>query len=225
MHLTHAWGMTETSPLGSISREPGGVEGEDAWRYRVTQGRLAASVEARLVGPDGSVVPRDGDGGRRAGGARAVDHRVVLPGRRPGQVRRRLAAHRRRRQHHAGRLPHPDRPVQGRHQVRRRVDLLGRAGERADGAPGRGRGLGGRRARTRSGASGRWRPSWCARASRSAPTSCARSWPSGSRTGSCRSAGPSSTRCPRPSVGKFDKKVIRRRYADGALDVQTLSSK
>ena len=32
VHVTHAWGMTETSPLGSISREPGGVEGEDAWR-------------------------------------------------------------------------------------------------------------------------------------------------------------------------------------------------
>jgi fatty-acyl-CoA synthase len=27
---------------------------------------------------------------------------------------------------------------------------------------------------------------------------------------------------PKTSVGKFDKKVIRRRYADGALEVQTL---
>jgi fatty-acyl-CoA synthase len=60
LHLTHAWGMTETSPLGTISRPPAGVEGEERWRYRLTQGRLAAAVEARLVGPDGSVVPRDG---------------------------------------------------------------------------------------------------------------------------------------------------------------------
>ncbi len=60
IHLTHAWGMTETSPLGSISRPPAGVEGEELWRYRLSQGRLAAAVEARLVGPDGTEVPRDG---------------------------------------------------------------------------------------------------------------------------------------------------------------------
>jgi fatty-acyl-CoA synthase len=60
LHLTHAWGMTETSPLGTISRPPAGVEGEERWRYRLTQGRLAASVQARLVGPDGSEMPRDG---------------------------------------------------------------------------------------------------------------------------------------------------------------------
>src|SRR4051794_19414265 len=60
LHLTHAWGMTETSPLGSISRPPAGTEGEERWRYRLSQGRLAAAVEARLVGPDGSEVPRDG---------------------------------------------------------------------------------------------------------------------------------------------------------------------
>ena len=29
---------------------------------------------------------------------------------------------------------------------------------------------------------------------------------------------------PKTSVGKFDKKVIRRQYADGALDVQTLGT-
>jgi len=29
---------------------------------------------------------------------------------------------------------------------------------------------------------------------------------------------------PRSSVGKFDKRVILRQYADGALDVQTLGT-
>src|SRR5690606_12877592 len=56
----HAWGMTEMSPLGSVSRPPAGVDPETAWRYRYTQGRVPASVEARIVGPDGSVMPNDG---------------------------------------------------------------------------------------------------------------------------------------------------------------------
>ena len=58
--MTHAWGMTELSPLGSIAREPSGVAGEDAWRYRVSQGRLICGVEGRLSGDDGSIVPSDG---------------------------------------------------------------------------------------------------------------------------------------------------------------------
>jgi fatty-acyl-CoA synthase len=58
--ILHAWGMTEMSPLGSVSRVPAGTSGEEAWRYRVSQGRLVAGVEGRLVGPDGSVVPNDG---------------------------------------------------------------------------------------------------------------------------------------------------------------------
>jgi fatty-acyl-CoA synthase len=60
VRIIHAWGMTETSPLGTVSRPPRGAEGEDAWRYRVTQGRLPASVAGRLLGPDGSLAPADG---------------------------------------------------------------------------------------------------------------------------------------------------------------------
>ena len=60
IRILHAWGMTETSPLGSVARPPAGVSAEEAWRYRVTQGRLPASVEGRLVGPDGTVLPNDG---------------------------------------------------------------------------------------------------------------------------------------------------------------------
>ena len=61
VHVTHAWGMTETSPLGSVAREPGGLDAEAAWPYRLTQGRIVAGVEARLVGPDGDIVAQDGE--------------------------------------------------------------------------------------------------------------------------------------------------------------------
>ncbi|MGC5248821.1 long-chain fatty acid--CoA ligase [Gordonia sp. DT219] len=58
--VLHAWGMTETSPLGSVARPPAGTEGEQRWRYRYTQGRFPASVQARLVDDDGEVVANDG---------------------------------------------------------------------------------------------------------------------------------------------------------------------
>ncbi len=60
IRVLHAWGMTETSPLGSVAVPPAGLSDEDAWPYRVTQGRLPASVQGRIVGPDGTVVPNDG---------------------------------------------------------------------------------------------------------------------------------------------------------------------
>ncbi|MFF3271872.1 long-chain fatty acid--CoA ligase [Streptomyces chrestomyceticus] len=61
LRVVHAWGMTETSPLGSVAHPPAGVSGEDEWTYRATQGRFPASVEARLVGPDGAHLPWDGE--------------------------------------------------------------------------------------------------------------------------------------------------------------------
>jgi fatty-acyl-CoA synthase len=59
VRIIHAWGMTETSPLGSVARPPVAAEGEEAWKYRVTQGRFMAGVEARLIGEDGSEQPWD----------------------------------------------------------------------------------------------------------------------------------------------------------------------
>ena len=58
--LLHAWGMTEMSPLGTLARPPAGIDPGESWRYRLSQGRFPVPVEARLVGPDGSVVPTDG---------------------------------------------------------------------------------------------------------------------------------------------------------------------
>ena len=59
--ILQAWGMTETSPLGSVAHAPVGATGEDVWKYRDTQGRLICEVEARLVGDNGTVLPHDGE--------------------------------------------------------------------------------------------------------------------------------------------------------------------
>lgn len=60
MRIIHAWGMTETSPLGSVARPPAGLDEATEWEYRTSQGRLPASVEGRLIGPSGDVLPNDG---------------------------------------------------------------------------------------------------------------------------------------------------------------------
>jgi fatty-acyl-CoA synthase len=61
VHIVQAWGMTETSPLASMAHPPAGTPEAQAWRYRDTAGRLAAAVEGRLVGGDGTVLPHDGE--------------------------------------------------------------------------------------------------------------------------------------------------------------------
>jgi fatty-acyl-CoA synthase len=60
VRVVHAWGMTEMSPLGTVGHPPAGLDPEEAFAYRVTQGRIAGPVEARLVGPDGEEQPWDG---------------------------------------------------------------------------------------------------------------------------------------------------------------------
>ncbi|HJQ46649.1 MAG TPA: long-chain fatty acid--CoA ligase [Amycolatopsis sp.] len=57
--ILHAWGMTETSPLGSVARPPAAAAGEQAWAYRYTQGRFPAGVTARLIGDSGEEMPWD----------------------------------------------------------------------------------------------------------------------------------------------------------------------
>ncbi len=62
MRVCHAWGMTETSPLGTIARPPAHAVGTDEeFAYRLTQGRFPAGVEARLTGPGGERLPWDGE--------------------------------------------------------------------------------------------------------------------------------------------------------------------
>ena len=61
--ITHAWGMTETTPLGSL----GGIKphlqnlpAEEELRYRLKQGTPAPFVEVRIVDAAGKELPWDG---------------------------------------------------------------------------------------------------------------------------------------------------------------------
>ncbi len=59
----HAWGMTETSPLGTVARlQPAhdALPPAERLRIRATQGVEMPGVEVRVVGEDGTVAPRDG---------------------------------------------------------------------------------------------------------------------------------------------------------------------
>lgn len=60
VHITQAWGMTETSPLGTSGRPDAGLSPEDEFDLRCTQGRFVAGVRARLVDDAGKELPWDG---------------------------------------------------------------------------------------------------------------------------------------------------------------------
>lgn len=59
--ILQLWGMTETSPLGSVATVPPGVEGDEAWTYRVRTGRPVAGIELRTVDDQGNPLPWDGE--------------------------------------------------------------------------------------------------------------------------------------------------------------------
>ncbi len=61
IEMIQAWGMTETSPVASVARPPLGVAGDELWRYRGTQGRVLPGIEARIVGDQGGPLPNDGE--------------------------------------------------------------------------------------------------------------------------------------------------------------------
>ena len=60
IYMAQGWGMTETSPVCAVAHPPKHAEGDDQWPYRTTAGRLLPLVEARLIDDDGNEVPWDG---------------------------------------------------------------------------------------------------------------------------------------------------------------------
>jgi fatty-acyl-CoA synthase len=61
--VTHAWGMTETSPLGTLSTataEVAAMPAEEQLRYKLKQGRPPAGIELKLTDDEGRAQPYDG---------------------------------------------------------------------------------------------------------------------------------------------------------------------
>jgi fatty-acyl-CoA synthase len=60
IHMVQGWGMTETSPVCAVAHAPEGSEGDEHWSYRTAAGRILPLVEARLIDDDGNDVGWDG---------------------------------------------------------------------------------------------------------------------------------------------------------------------
>ncbi|BBY51906.1 long-chain-fatty-acid--CoA ligase [Mycolicibacterium arabiense] len=58
--IIQGWGMTETSPLATLARPPASTSGDEHWALRGTQGKIVCGVEARIVDEDGDPIPSDG---------------------------------------------------------------------------------------------------------------------------------------------------------------------
>ena len=223
IRVLHAWGMTETSPLGTVSRLKAAMVDwpeERQLDVRLKQGIPVVGVETRILGRRRRGPPLGRRARRRAGRARPVD-RVELLQQPRGRRRvhgRRLVPHRRHGEHRPLRLRPAQRPQEGPDQAQGRVDLQRGHGER-------------RRSAIRACS----RRPWSAGATRSA-TRC----PPSSSSGATTRIIPSRPRTiidllarkfakwqlplpedihfveslPKTGVGKIDKKVLRKMLGD-----------
>ena len=59
--IIQGWGMTETSPLAAFGLPPARrLNGHDAMYYKIKAGRVVAGVEVRVIAEDGTLLPNDG---------------------------------------------------------------------------------------------------------------------------------------------------------------------
>jgi fatty-acyl-CoA synthase len=60
VRMVQAWGMTETSPLAAIAHAPTGTPPEEEMEWRAKTGRVAFGVELRICDGEGKPLPHDG---------------------------------------------------------------------------------------------------------------------------------------------------------------------
>jgi fatty-acyl-CoA synthase len=61
VQIRQLWGMTETSPMATMAWPPPGTPKDQHWAFRATQGQPVCGVEMRIVDDDGQVLPNDGN--------------------------------------------------------------------------------------------------------------------------------------------------------------------
>jgi fatty-acyl-CoA synthase len=61
VQLVQGWGMTETSPLCSLATPPRQAAPDEEIEWRAKTGRIVPGVEVRICAEDGSVLPNDGE--------------------------------------------------------------------------------------------------------------------------------------------------------------------
>lgn len=60
VQIRQLWGMTETSPMATMAWPPPGTPEDQHWAFRATQGQPVCGVEMRIVDDEGAVLPNDG---------------------------------------------------------------------------------------------------------------------------------------------------------------------
>lgn len=60
VQIRQLWGMTETSPMATLAWPVPGTPADKVWEIRATQGRPMCGVTARIVDDEGAVLPNDG---------------------------------------------------------------------------------------------------------------------------------------------------------------------
>jgi fatty-acyl-CoA synthase len=60
VQIRQLWGMTETSPMATLAWPVPGTPADKVWDIRATQGRPMCGVTARIVDDHGDVLPNDG---------------------------------------------------------------------------------------------------------------------------------------------------------------------
>jgi fatty-acyl-CoA synthase len=61
VQIRQLWGMTETSPMATMAWPPPDTPEDQHWTFRATQGQPVCGVEMRIVDDDGQVLPNDGN--------------------------------------------------------------------------------------------------------------------------------------------------------------------